>query len=86
MAQTVEKQPFCNICAELNIDLDSIDFSKENILHEVVIEEKNTLGKQLLKLFSKGKNNAKYLNETKKIGNFKFNKDAQHFYKFPIII
>ncbi|MFX0009532.1 MAG: hypothetical protein ACFE9R_04400, partial [Candidatus Hermodarchaeota archaeon] len=70
MAQTAEKQSFCNLCADLTIELDSFVLENAKELQEVSIRGKNETKKQLLKLFTKEKNNS--------INQYKANIDSKN--------
>jgi hypothetical protein len=78
LAQTVEKQSFCNLCADLTIELDSIVLENARELQEVGIRGKDETKKQLLKLFTKEKNNS--------INQYKANIDSKNNIKIPLII
>ncbi|MFW9950225.1 MAG: hypothetical protein ACFFKA_08900 [Candidatus Thorarchaeota archaeon] len=86
MAQTVEKQPFCNICADLTVELESLSFEEGKKTQEVVVKENNFVGNQLLKLVNKTKYNSKYLNEVVNINDYKTNIDRKINYRIPPII
>ena len=73
MAQIVEKQTFCNVCADLDIKLDEIILEEEQKCLDVVEQKQEKRSKELSRLFNK----ANYLNEIVKIGNFKAKIDNQ---------
>ena len=71
MAQIVEKQTFCNVCADLDIKLDEIILEEEQKRLEVVEQKQEKKGK-LSRLF----NNIRH-NEIVKIDNYKAKIDNQ---------
>ena len=85
MAQIVEKQTFCNVCADLEIKLDEIILEEEQKCLEAVEVKQEKIGKKLSRLFNKAKHNANYLNEIVKIGNFKAKIDNQVKYNRLVI-
>ena len=77
MAQIVEKQTFCNVCADLDIKLDEIILEEEQKCLDVVEQKQEKRSKELSRLFNKAKHNANYLNEIVKIDNYKAKIDNQ---------
>lgn len=77
MAQIVEKQTFCNVCADLEIKLDEIILEEEQKGLEAVEVKQEKRDKELSRLFNNAKYNANYLNEIVKINNYKAKIDNQ---------
>ena len=77
MAQIVEKQTFCNVCADLEIKLDEIILEEEQKCLDIVEQKQEKRSKELSRLFNKAKHNANYLNEIVKIDKHKANIDSQ---------
>jgi hypothetical protein len=77
MAQIVEKQTFCNVCADLEIKLDEIILEEEQKCLDIVEQKQEKRSKELSRLFNKAKHNANYLNEIVKIDNYKAKIDNQ---------
>ena len=70
MEEIIEKQPFCNVCAEIQIDLESLIVPDSGIKSEIDKKEREP-SKLLMKLFKRAKYNPEYLKETMSYTQFK---------------
>jgi hypothetical protein len=71
MEEIIEKHSFCNTCADIQIDLESLIIPEDSGEKSDSIKKERAPSRLLLKLFKKARYNPEYLNETMTYNQYK---------------